>query len=184
MEEAESPPLLAISAAEVPPALPAVNAAEGQDVCVMKSVARDGHFMPDTRRLQLEANKLNEVMNKGHAKLLKFTTHFVDVMYKDTYVVRIEIPDEFPYKMPEAYVAYPKHLTTVGGEPLLTPSHDFHILGGKDGMTQICHGRSTAWVPSLTLTSVFFKAFMWIEAYIQHRKTGNNIACFLRVQRG
>ena len=59
----------------------------------------------------------------------------------------------------------------------------WHLLDpSSEGMPQVCHGRPALWNAKKSLASVFTKAFMWLEAFEHHLKTGSTLDTYLRHQ--
>eukprot|EP00618_Florenciella_parvula_P014512 CAMPEP_0119483876 /NCGR_PEP_ID=MMETSP1344-20130328/11088_1 /TAXON_ID=236787 /ORGANISM="Florenciella parvula, Strain CCMP2471" /LENGTH=256 /DNA_ID=CAMNT_0007518405 /DNA_START=178 /DNA_END=948 /DNA_ORIENTATION=- len=146
---------------------------------VMKSTTKDGHFA-DVKRLKAEASALNTAF-PGMPKSLSPTS--ATVLYKGRYTVRVEYGSSFPNAMPECFLEDSglrfKNGTRVSE---MGCSHEYHLLAPSDGRAQICHGRSSAWRPNNSLASVFVKAFMWLEAYENHLKTGHSLDQYLKTQ--
>ena len=55
-----------------------------------------------------------------------------------------------------------------------------HLFMNQDGMAQLCHGHPALWKWNKSIASVIIKAFMWIEAYDNHLKTGGSIDSYLK----
>jgi len=146
---------------------------------VMKSVVKDGHFA-DMGRLKQEFKVLNAWFGNNKKRL---TSTSASMLYKNKYTVTIEFGDSYPNEMPRCFLANTDLRFKDGG--LVTEkgaSHEYHLLGTQGGRAQICHGRPSAWRPNMSLASVFIKAFMWLEAYENHLKTGNNLESYLKTQ--
>lgn len=97
-----------------------------------------------------------------------------------TYGIRLDTPS-FPEKMPSVYVTSPV-LYTHDGRRLsqLEPSGRMHILNPDPaGNPQICHWHPRLWATDVTLYQVIMKARVWLEAWEQHRLTGQPLDRYL-----
>ena len=53
-----------------------------------------------------------------------------------------------------------------------------YLLMNQDGMAQLDHGNPALWKWKRSIASVILVAFMWIEAYDNHLKTGSSIQSY------
>ena len=170
----------ASSLGDTPVAVPVTpQAVELAQMMVMKSVAKDGHFA-DVARLQAEAKALNSTF-PNQRKSLSPTQ--ATVQYKGRYNVIVEIPENYPHEMPRCFLG-DSSLRFKDGT-LVTQkgtNSDYHVLETVNGRAQICHGRKSRWSSNGSLASVFVKAFMWIEAYENHLKSGRPLSYYLKEQ--
>ena len=166
------------SLGDTPVAVPVTpQAAEPAQMMVMKSVAKDGHFA-DVARLQMEAAALNSTFPNQRKSLSRTQA---TVQYKGRYNVIVEIPENYPHDIPKCFLEDTSLRFKDG--TLVTQkgaSHEYHLLGTANGRAQICHGRR--WNAAGSLASVFVKAFMWIEAYENHLKSGRPLNSYLKTQ--
>lgn len=115
--------------------------------------------------------------------MLEFDESHALFLYKQLYVVTLDIPPSYPNVMPHIYITEPRDLRLINGQPLRENSHSDHTLAfNSEFGVQVCHSRPSAWKPENSLTSVVYKAFMWIEAYEHHLGSGNPIDSYLRHQ--
>lgn len=100
--------------------------------------------------------------------------------YGNSYRIRIKIPN-FPERCPEVYIINPA-MYDYWGKNLLEygTSHKMHLWAPQNGEVHICLYKSEYWSNNETLTKLIMKALMWLEAYEQHRKTGFDLAYFVR----
>jgi len=146
---------------------------------VMRSVTKDGHFA-DIGRLKLEVQALNKTFPTNKKRL---STTEATMLYKNKYTVLVTMSEAYPNEMPRCYLANKDLRFRNGGlVKNMGTSHEYHLLETVNGRAQICHGKKSHWKPNKSLASVFVKAFMWIEAYENHLKTGNSLDTYLRTQ--
>jgi hypothetical protein len=99
------------------------------------------------------------------------------------YGLEIPIPPAFPEARPPMYLTEPFPLLNAKGIRVsaLGISHAMHTLTPLDsGIVQICHWRENRWHAGIFLQQVFLKGLIWIEAYEQHLRTGNDLCDFVR----
>ena len=97
------------------------------------------------------------------------------------YELKLTLTRHYPFEMPSLYVVSPFTLwkrclcCTINAEGT---SHAFHTRpNGLGGCVQICH--FIDWVSTNTCLAVLQKGILWIQAYENHRSTGEDIADFL-----
>ena len=84
----------------------------------------------------------------------------------------------FPNEAPEMFIVRPKRLEDFRGRKLAKVENnaEMHLLSPDDhGHPQICHYNDTHWTPNVTLYKVVFKGRLWLEAYENHLRTGDDI---------
>ena len=100
------------------------------------------------------------------------------------YYLWVPIPPGYPDQCPNAYVFRPNPLPGYLNHRTINSygcSHEMHTLSnGPRGEVQICHYRSERWEARITLVKVLLKCALWLEAYEQHRITGQSITRFVR----
>ena len=98
--------------------------------------------------------------------------------------VIIRMSPSYPHEHPKCYLA-DKGLKFKDGSLVkdMGTSSSWHLLDpSSEGMPQVCHGRPALWNAKKSLASVFTKAFMWLEAFEHHLKTGSTLDTYLRHQ--
>ena len=102
----------------------------------------------------------------------------------NTYTLWIPIPRWYPDERPPLYIHRPNPLwgyrtdRTINSYGLL---HAMHTLeNGPNREVQICHWRNDRWHRAITLNKVLIKGILWLEAFEQHRVTGESINSFVR----
>ena len=98
------------------------------------------------------------------------------------YILRIDIPPDFPNSCPPLTVISPTNLRQKNGLPLPENDSEFHTLAAKDGCISICHFYPLHWNAQDTLYEVFMKGRLWLEAYEGHLKSGQPISVYLPEQ--
>jgi hypothetical protein len=100
------------------------------------------------------------------------------------YSIYSPIPNGFPDARPPVYIYKPNPLpaflpgTTINS---YGRSHSMHTLEkGSNGEVQICHWRDDRWHSGITFNKVMIKVLIWLEAYEQHRSSGEPIDNFVR----
>ena len=106
----------------------------------------------------------------------------VDTNNNKKYVLRIDVPGDFPNSCPKLTIMSPKNLRLKNGQPLPENSSAFHTLGAEDGCISICHFYPLHWNAQDTLYEVFMKGRFWLEAYEAHLNTGEPINVYLPEQ--
>jgi len=95
--------------------------------------------------------------------------------------LRLELPPDFPYDKPGLYVVDPSVLWMYGHRGRINDlgtSHAFHVHDNGGGYVKICHTED--WDASITCVKILIKGHLWLEAYVSHLRTGEDIASFLR----
>lgn len=98
------------------------------------------------------------------------------------YTLRIYIPKNFPGDCPILVVSkspYGSPLKTKYGSPLTEGSSQNHTYTAYEGFTRICHFKECHWSDDNTLSQVFMKGRLWLEAYECHRESGANLERYL-----
>ena len=97
-------------------------------------------------------------------------------------LLRIDLPEDYPYSPPPLYVAAPRRLYSYEGRQSVNEMgsvHSFHTMGnGPNGIVSICHFRE--WNAAHTCLQILIKGILWWEAYMAHMRTGRDLAEFLR----
>ncbi len=94
--------------------------------------------------------------------------------------LRLALPPDFPYDEPDLYVVSPSMLWMHGNRGTINDlgtSHAFHVYDNGCDWVKICH--SADWDASLTCLKVIIKGHLWLEGYLSHLRTGQDIADFL-----
>jgi len=99
----------------------------------------------------------------------------------ERYELKLQLTPHYPFEMPCLYVTCPRllfkhgHSGTVNDEGV---SHAFHTRSnGPGGCVQICHFNQ--WNSSFTCVAVLLKGICWLQAYENHRRTGDDLAAFM-----
>lgn len=100
------------------------------------------------------------------------------------YIVRINIPVQYPEQPPKTYIVSPHPLYTFDGTNLLDigTSHKMHTFESTNGYVQMCLYRSECWSAEYTLISCLKKARIWLEAYDEHLDTGKEMCDIVGTQ--
>jgi len=97
----------------------------------------------------------------------------------NNYHLKLIFSDYYPDRIPELYLLSPKTLwkyCLVGTINQLEASHQFHTLSSDfDDHIQLCHYGSEKWHAACTSIGVMTRGLLWIEAYEDHLKTGEDI---------
>ena len=97
------------------------------------------------------------------------------------YTLRVYLPSDYPNSCPQMVVSSPSScLRRKNGSSLSGVSGADHVLGSKDGCTQICHYNSGLWRDDNTLYQVIMKGLIWLEAYEAHLRTGESLRRYLQ----
>ena len=97
------------------------------------------------------------------------------------YRLLIVAEGDYPSSVPEAYVIQPLVLRDAHGRELLaiSPSHEMHLLKPNSRFIRLCHYKSEAWHPNVTLYKVVLKCLIWLVAYENHLQSGRPITDYL-----
>jgi ubiquitin-protein ligase len=88
------------------------------------------------------------------------------------YVIRVDLPDNYPASMPHSFVLSPNPLPSYGGYNFMKATHEMHCWSPDDqGNVQMCLYHPKAWTPNDTIYHIIMKARFWLEAYERHVKT-------------
>lgn len=100
------------------------------------------------------------------------------------YKIRLYIPSDLPYSVPDVVVTVPNPLNDYWGNSLvgLGASATMHLLTPRDNYPKICTYRSTNWNANVTFYKVLIKVRIWLEALDGHKSTGNNLDYYLKHQ--
>ena len=103
---------------------------------------------------------------------------------KNSYKIRLYVPNDVPYSVPDVVITYPSPVTDYWGNILtnLGASSTMHLLGPKDNFPKICTYNSTHWNSNVTFYKVLIKVRLWLEALDGHKKTGNQLDYYLKHQ--
>lgn len=96
-----------------------------------------------------------------------------------SYGVWVGLSPRHPYSKPTLCITSPNPLLKYNGESVNAQgtSHAFHTYSNNGGCVKICY--SGSWNSTHTCLIVLLKAFLWLEAYEAHLRTGRNLADFL-----
>jgi hypothetical protein len=100
------------------------------------------------------------------------------------YQIRLYVPLDVPYSVPDAVIVYPNPTTDYYGRNLtsLGASATMHLLGPKDFLPKICTYRATNWNANVTFYKVLIKVRIWLEALDGHKRTGQALDYYLTHQ--
>jgi hypothetical protein len=101
---------------------------------------------------------------------------------KNNYKIRLYVPSDLPYSVPDAVIIYPNPLTDYYGRTLLESSAVMHLLSPVDGYPKICTYKTSNWNSSITFYKLLVKIRIWLEAFDGHISTGNNLDFYLKHQ--
>lgn len=95
------------------------------------------------------------------------------------FILVLRVPKGFPEKgeRGRVYVYSPRPLKSVDGRVVggPHPSYEFHThVTSEDGLPCVCDG--DVFREENTFANLFQKAFIWLEAYLYHRRTGKPIS--------
>jgi hypothetical protein len=126
-----------------------------------------------------------ETLPKATFKFMGFNTDKPNLVVAQqtnsgkVYTIKIDLSNNFPYNIPEAFIVNPKPLLTYSRESMLGASHPMHTLSGKDGCVQVCHYGLPDWHANVLLFKIVIKIRVWLEAYEHHLKTGEPLSKYL-----
>ena len=103
---------------------------------------------------------------------------------KTNYKIRLYVPSDIPYSVPDVVITSPNPVTDGWGKNLvnLGTSSTMHLLNPRDNYPKICHYRSDSWNANVTFYKVLVKVRIWLEALDGHKKTGNDLDYYLKHQ--
>ena len=97
--------------------------------------------------------------------------------FRNTYTLKIAVPEDFPYIQPDIYVLHPYVLPMFGGIGRLNDlgnSHAYHVVdNGPGNCVRICH--ALEWDAARSLCDVAFRGITWLYCYEKHLRTGRTI---------
>jgi hypothetical protein len=96
----------------------------------------------------------------------------------NTYGVCLWLKNGYPHTMPSLYITSPCPLYGYGYKSIQSygTSHYMHVWEPDwNNYVKICHCKSEYWTASNNIAGVLMKAFLWLEAFEVHRRTGSNI---------
>lgn len=101
------------------------------------------------------------------------------------YVIRIEVPENYPEQPPRTYIVSPCPLYTYNGQKLTKwgTSHTMHTFTPKGDWAQMCLFREECWSSEYTIVKIIKKARIWLEAFDVHRRTGVNLCEIVGTQK-
>lgn len=100
------------------------------------------------------------------------------------YRIRLYIPTDLPYSVPDVVITYPNPVKDYVGKDLVLhgSSATMHLLSDRDGYPKICTYRATNWNSNVTFYKVLIKVRLWLEALDGHIRTGQPLDYFLKHQ--
>lgn len=103
---------------------------------------------------------------------------------KSWYKIRLYVPTDLPYSVPDVVIISPNPITNYYGATLVSlgASSSMHLLSPIDGYPKICTYRSSNWNSNITFYKVLIKVRIWLEAFDGHKATGNNLDYYLKHQ--
>lgn len=103
---------------------------------------------------------------------------------KVDYKVRLYIPSDLPYSVPDCVIIHPNPVKDFRGVSLVNigGSSTMHLLAPRDNYPKICTYRSANWNANVTFYKVLMKVRLWLEALDGHKSTGNNLDYYLKHQ--
>ena len=103
---------------------------------------------------------------------------------KNGYKLRLYVPSDLPYSVPDVVIIYPYPIADYFGKSLsdYTASATMHILSPRDGYPKICTYKDTHWNPNRTFYNVLIKARIWLEALDGHKRSGQQMDYYLKHQ--
>lgn len=87
----------------------------------------------------------------------------------------------YPHEMPKLYITSPCPLYGYGYKTIQSygTSHSMHVWEADwNGYVKICHCKSEYWTASNNIVGVLMKAFLWLEAFEVHKRTGRDIDAY------
>ena len=124
------------------------------------------------------------IIKLPHFKLYQLNNEFYFKGWYNTtigvrYLLKLNISEHYPDKIPELYVLSPKPFWQQGKiDPMnnIQSSHAFHTSNNDSkGNIQICHYDSGSWHAGCTCVGVMTKGQIWCEANAEHLSTGVSI---------
>ena len=103
---------------------------------------------------------------------------------KTPYKIRLYIPTDLPYSVPEVVITYPNPVKDFQYKDLVLhgASATMHLLGSKDGYPKICTYKADKWNSNVTFYKVLIKVRLWLEALEGHKRTGQPMDYYLQHQ--
>lgn len=138
-------------------------------------------------RLAMEKGTIDRYFPQFEVRDPMENTYWIGAMRTNAdnlYMIRMEIPHQYPEQPPAVYIVRPKELYTYDGSNLLKlgVSHKMHTFAPKNKWVQMCLYRSEYWSAEYTLLSCLKKARLWLEAYDEHLDTGKEMCDILGTQ--
>jgi len=138
-------------------------------------------------RLQRELNILNpyfpsfNYVNVGTNLCLE---GWMKTNSNNNYKIRLYVPSDIPYSVPDAVIVHPDPATDYYGRNLtsLGASATMHLLSPRDFLPKICHYRPANWNSNVTFYKVLIKVRIWLEALDGHKRTGQAMDYYLTHQ--
>ncbi len=136
-------------------------------------------------RLKMEYLGLKTILTEKEFRFLDFNT---DKPYciiaqqtnsKKIYTIKIDLSNNYPNTVPPAFITSPKPLLSKTGASMLGASHSMHTLTGENGCVRVCHYGPNQWNPNVSLYKIIIKIRVWLEAYENHLKTGEDLSKYL-----
>jgi hypothetical protein len=144
-----------------------------------------------TYEQQIRLQKEYDILNKyfPDMSLVKVAGNdciegFMYTNNRTLYKIRLYIPLDLPYSVPDVVIVYPNPVKDFRGNTLVSigASATMHLLTSKDGYPKICTYKSTNWNSNITFYKILIKVRLWIEALDGHIRTGNSLDYYLKHQ--
>ena len=106
-----------------------------------------------------------------------YVRYVSETLTRVEFILVLRVSADFPGNKEKGrvYIYSPRPLKSHGGSDISGASHENHTLGlSKDGLVCVCDGERFR--EENTFANLFQKAFVWVEAYLYHRRTGKSIA--------
>lgn len=96
----------------------------------------------------------------------------------NTYSICLWLKEGYPHTMPGLYITSPCPLYGCNYQTIQSYgiSHAMHVWEPDwNNYVKICHCKSEYWTASNNIVGVLMKAFLWLEAFEVHKRTGCSI---------
>lgn len=135
-------------------------------------------------RKQFELAILNQFFKNRYAFMTEGRNEWFEVGLKsnqgNVYKITISIPLNYPYELPETAITFPTELRGFKRSKIKSFCHEMHTLSCLKSSLGLCLFHPSQWHPNQSIYKVIVKTKLWIEAYENHVKTGQNINTYLK----
>ena len=133
------------------------------------------------QRLAAEEKTVRREFESMHVYNRQHNTYFQGQVwragFRNTYTLRLNLPEDYPDEEPELLVIDPQRLIMHDGVHAindLDTSHSYHTHKNEDGnCVIICH--TAEWDASKSSNYVLVRGVAWVTAYEAHLRSGKTI---------